>query len=79
MTPLGFALDLGSVDESAGLCEFRHDLHNLLAVVITYAELVQQSLPDGHPAGAHMSEISAAGQRAVALVNTLASLSSPHD
>lgn len=72
MTQPGCALDRGSVDEGAGLREFTHDLHNLLAVVITYAELARESLPDGHPAGADVAEIGHAARQAAALVNTLA-------
>lgn len=72
MTQPGCSLDPGSVDEGVGLREFTHDLNNLLAVVIGYAELARESLPDAHPASADMAEIGHAARRAAALVNTLA-------
>jgi hypothetical protein len=79
MTQPGSALDWGAVDEGARLQEFTHDLHNLLAVVITYAELARELLSDGHPADADLAEIGHAASQAAALVNTLASVSMPHD
>lgn len=79
MTQPGCALDWESVDEGARLREFTHDLHNLLAVVITYAELARESLPGGHPADADMAGIDHAARQAAALLNTLASLSMPPD
>lgn len=78
MTQPGSALDPGSVDEAARLREFTHDLHNLLFVVITYAELARESLPGGHP-DADLANIAEAAKQAATLVNTLASLSMPHD
>lgn len=79
MTQPGRAVEGGSVDEHARLHEFAHDLHNLLFVVVTYAQLARESLPEGHRADADMANIGDAAERAAALVNTFASLSPPHD
>ena len=79
MTQPGSALDWGSVDEGARVRAFTHDLHNLLAVVITYAELARDSLPGDHAADADMAKIGHAATKAVALVKTLAALPMPHD
>ena len=78
MTQPGCALDEGSVDEGARLREFAHDLHNLLFVVVTNAQLARESLPGGHRADADMATIGHAAEEAVVLVNTFASLSLPH-
>lgn len=79
MTQPGCALDWGSVDEDATLSAFTHDLQNLLAVVIAYAQLARESLPGGHRADADMAAIGDAARQAAVLVKTLASLSMPHD
>ena len=45
----------------------RHDLNNLITVILNYAYLARQALPPDHPAGAELAEVERAAQRAAAL------------
>jgi signal transduction histidine kinase len=60
---------LQGVAQLAG--EVAHDLNNLLAVMLTYAQLTERSLGEGHPAGADLREIRIAAERAAALTRRL--------
>ena len=48
-----------------------HDLNNQMAAILTFAELVLEVLPDGHPAREDLEEIRSAGLRAVARTREL--------
>jgi PAS domain S-box-containing protein len=52
-----------------------HDFNNALSVVLTYATLVLQGLPEGEPARADILEIQRAGQRAARLTQQLLAFS----
>jgi PAS domain S-box-containing protein len=52
-----------------------HDFNNALSVVLTYATLVLQDLPEGEPARADILEIQRAGQRAARLTQQLLAFS----
>jgi CheY-like chemotaxis protein len=45
----------------------RHDLNNLITVIVNYAYLAREALPPDHPARAELAEIERAAQRAAAL------------
>lgn len=48
-----------------------HDINNDMAAILSFAELVLDSLPEGHPARADIEEIRAAGMRAVSRTREL--------
>lgn len=52
-------------------CSAAHDLNNHMAAILSFAELVLESLPEGHPAREDVEEIRAAGHRAVARTREL--------
>lgn len=48
-----------------------HDLNNHMAAILSFAELVLETLPEGHIAREDIGEIRAAGLRAVARTREL--------
>ena len=48
-----------------------HDFNNLLMVIISYADLIASSLPDGDPLREHTGQIMQAAQRSAALTRQL--------
>jgi PAS domain S-box-containing protein len=52
-----------------------HDFNNMLMVIVSYAELIANSLPEAHPLRAHTSQILLAAQRSSALTRQLLAFS----
>jgi len=52
-----------------------HDFNNMLNVIIGYAEMAVESLPDGHPVTADIREIERAAQRSAELTRQLLTFS----
>jgi signal transduction histidine kinase len=50
---------------------WRHDLKNQLGIVLGFAELMLQDLDEKHPLRADIEEILKAGERAMALVESV--------
>ena len=55
-----------------------HDFNNLLAVILPYAELVQDQLPDGDPVAEDVAQIQRAAERAAQLTRQLLVFSRRH-
>ncbi len=52
-----------------------HDFNNLLNIILGYAELATRALPAGHPAAAHLDNITSACSRAAGLVRKILTFS----
>jgi two-component system, cell cycle sensor histidine kinase and response regulator CckA len=52
-----------------------HDLNNHMAAILSFAELVLEALPEGHPLRSDVEEIRTAGFRAVTRTRELDRLS----
>ena len=52
-----------------------HDFNNVLSVILSYASLIEQDLPQGEPLRADIEEIRIAGQRAAELTKQLLAFS----
>jgi len=64
--------DLPVTQASAERTRLLHELNNLLAVILSYTELVAQALPADHEVRPDLAEIERASQRAAEVIALLA-------